>query len=197
MNLETAASTDGADLSITKLRRPSAELTQLRCLCLTDDNEDKTLECLERFGLLAIGTPAEVLENRPYWIELSGNLTPVTKSDTQPRLVVRPFLDNRVTFPVRIRHSQDHQEADTSVVIGKIAFMRDPRHIKSTAEGVELTPRPVVTLEIRLPRPGESVLLATAGSEILGRSELDRNLLARQLGSDWNPVGSGAWIDTG
>ncbi|KAF5405976.1 Ankyrin: unc [Paragonimus heterotremus] len=186
MNLETAASTDGTDLSMTKLRRPSAELTQLRCLCLTDDNEDKTLECLERFGLLAIGTPAEVLENRPYWIELSGNLTPVTKSDTQPRLVVRPFLDNRVTFPVRIRHSQDHQEADTSVVIGKIAFMRDPRHIKSTAEGVELTPRPVVTLEIRLPRPGESVLLATAGTEIFGRSELDRNLLARQLGSDWN-----------
>uniref|UniRef100_A0A183A7V9 ZU5 domain-containing protein n=1 Tax=Echinostoma caproni TaxID=27848 RepID=A0A183A7V9_9TREM len=147
------------------------ELAQIRCLCLTDDNEDKTLECLERFGLVAVGTPVELLENRPYWIEMTGNLVPITKADTQPRLVVRPFLDNRITFPVRVRSDATDGEKDIAMVTGKIHFMRDPRHLVREAEDVSPPQRPVTTLDIHLPRPGQSMLLVTTG-ELIVRMDL-------------------------
>ncbi|GAA47164.1 ankyrin [Clonorchis sinensis] len=171
------------------LHRPSAELAQLRCLCLTDDQEDKTLECLERFALIAVGTPTEVLEDTVYWIELTGNLAPVTKADSQPSLLVRPFHENRVTFPVRVRDS-GFAEPESNLITGKISFMRDPRHTKPPVDDVQLPQQPVTTLDLRLPRPGESILVATADSEIIGRSELNRAMIARQLGSDWQKLAS-------
>ncbi|CAL8071610.1 unnamed protein product [Calicophoron daubneyi] len=167
-----------------RMSRPTSELTQIRCLCLTDDKEDKTLECLERFALLASGGPVELLENRPYWIELSGNFTPMLKTNAQPRLVVRPFEDNRVTFPVRV-HDAAERETDSSMASGRILFMRDPRHLAAE----EMLPkRPVTELLIRLPRPGLSTLVSTRESEIIGRSELNRKALARQIGVDWRKL---------
>ncbi|VDK38825.1 unnamed protein product [Dibothriocephalus latus] len=41
-------------------RRHHPEEAQLRCVCLTDDTEQKTLECQEGFEILARGEPVEV-----------------------------------------------------------------------------------------------------------------------------------------
>ncbi|KER22832.1 hypothetical protein T265_14770, partial [Opisthorchis viverrini] len=189
MNGESPTSARQSPGQLRGLHRPSAELAQLRCLCLTDDQEDKTLECLERFALIAVGTPTEVLEDTVYWIELTGNLASVTKADSQPSLLVRPFHENRVTFPVRVRDS-GFAEPEANLITGKIAFLRDPRHTKPPVDDVQLPQQPVTTLDLRLPRPGESILVATADSEIIGRSELNRSMIARQLGSDWQKLAS-------
>ncbi|THD29064.1 Ankyrin 2, partial [Fasciola hepatica] len=188
MNLDTASMPIDGVTNITgtpRIRQSGMELAQIRCLCLTDDNEDKTLECLERFGLVAVGASSELLEDHPYWIEMTGNLVPITKADSQPHLIVRPFQDNRITFPVRIRSDTLETEKDEAMVSGKIHFMRDPRHLVREPEDISPPQRPVTTLDIHLPRPGQSVLIVTADSEILGRSELDRMKVARQLGADW------------
>ncbi|VDQ06902.1 unnamed protein product [Trichobilharzia regenti] len=46
--------------SIPLVRRSATEFAQIRCICLTDDTEDKTLECLEHYYQVAIGPFVEV-----------------------------------------------------------------------------------------------------------------------------------------
>lgn len=115
-------------------------------------------------------TPAQLLECRPYWIELAGNVTPVTPVGEQVRLAIRSFYDNRVTFPVRMRDYQS-VEADAAAdevqgadeIRGRIAFMQYPRHVVDPAQQQQQPPqRPVCILEIRLPRTGGSPRLTTA-----------------------------------
>ncbi|VDP73916.1 unnamed protein product, partial [Echinostoma caproni] len=72
-------------------RRHHQEEAQLRCLCLTDDPVEKTLEAQEGFQLLATGPQIEVLDDHPYWIETAGNLVPVAKTEEQLQLTVHAF----------------------------------------------------------------------------------------------------------
>lgn len=62
---------------------------RLRVFCMTDDREDKTLEHQEHFTEVAKSRDVEVLEGKTQYIELSGNLAPVTKPGDQLRLSFR------------------------------------------------------------------------------------------------------------
>ena len=62
----------------------------------------------------------EVLEGKPQWIEMAGNLAPVTKSGEQLRLKFYAFRENRLPFLVRLR--------DVGAgAAGRIMFMRESR----------------------------------------------------------------------
>ena len=81
----------------------------------------------------------QVLEDKPLFIEMGGNLIPVTKSGDQLYLVFHAFRENRLPFVVRIRNTS--QEAK-----GRLAFMKEPK----VARG-EISESPVCNLNIRLP----------------------------------------------
>ncbi|KAA3678593.1 ankyrin [Paragonimus westermani] len=192
-------------------RRHHPEEAQLRCLCLTDDPVNKTLETQEGFQLLAVGPPAEVLDDHPYWIETAGNLVPVAKSEEQLQLCVQAFHENRLNMLVRVK---DPSQA----AVGKLAFMRHPRAVLN-ALGMPQTR--VTVLEARLPdglgpnytgpvlkstdiddlpveverKPLERTEKMVDGYVVLpgkdefddtiARSELDLRQVANCLGSDW------------
>nr|CDS20415.1 ankyrin :unc [Echinococcus granulosus] len=101
-------------------KRPEVDEALMRCFCITDDKVDKTLECQEGFDLVAASNEIEVVDNRPTWLESSGNLAPVVKADDQLRLHFNAFRENRLAFPVRIKDPQLEPS-------GKLAFVRDPR----------------------------------------------------------------------
>ncbi|VDM34980.1 unnamed protein product [Hydatigera taeniaeformis] len=101
-------------------KRPEVDEALMRCFCITDDKVDKTLECQEGFDLVAASNEIEVVDNRPTWLEASGNLVPVVKADDQLRLHFNAFRENRLAFPVRIKDPQLEP-------CGKLAFVRDPR----------------------------------------------------------------------
>ena len=77
-------------------RRHHPEEAHVRCVCLTDDSEQKTLECQEGFEVVArsggSNSPStellaadstglvEFLHNRPIWLETAGNFVPVATS---------------------------------------------------------------------------------------------------------------------
>ncbi|XP_035714744.1 ankyrin-3 isoform X3 [Folsomia candida] len=116
------------------------ELTEarLRVFCMTDDREEKTLEGQEHFTEVAKSRDVEVLEGKQQWIEMAGNLAPVTKSGEQLRLKFIAFRENRLPFLVRLRDVN----ADA---VGRIIFMRDS---KSSQKGDQA---PVCNLNIVLP----------------------------------------------
>lgn len=79
MNLDTATTAvDGltGTTDTPRIRHSGMELAQIRCLCLTDDNEDKTLECLERFGLVAVGPSSEVRDLVTVFHKFSVSMSP-------------------------------------------------------------------------------------------------------------------------
>ncbi|XP_018652716.1 putative ankyrin 2,3/unc44 [Schistosoma mansoni] len=123
----------------------------VRCFCVTDDKVDKTLECQEGFELCAASPEVEIIESRPVWLETAGNLLPVAKLSEQLRLHFNAFHENRLAFPVRVKDLQQE-------VIGKLAFMREPRQPIRDGDGDsqyiyhEIAPiqKPLCTLEIRL-----------------------------------------------
>ncbi|KAF5403569.1 hypothetical protein PHET_02981 [Paragonimus heterotremus] len=192
-------------------RRHHPEEAQLRCLCLTDDPVNKTLETQEGFQLIAVGPPVEVLDDHPYWIETAGNLVPVAKSEEQLQLCVQAFHENRLNMLVRVK---DPSQA----AVGKLAFMRHPRAVLN-ALGMPQTR--VTVLEARLPdglgpnytgpvlkstdiddlpielerKPLEWTEKMVDGYVVLpgkdefddtiARSELDLRQVANCLGSDW------------
>jgi len=61
-----------------------------------------------------------VLEGKPQWIEMAGNLAPVSKSGEQLRLKFYAFKENRLPFLVRLRDSN-------SDAVGRIMFMRESK----------------------------------------------------------------------
>uniref|UniRef100_A0A0R3TAI2 Death domain-containing protein n=1 Tax=Rodentolepis nana TaxID=102285 RepID=A0A0R3TAI2_RODNA len=137
-------------------KRPEVDEALMRCFCITDDKVDKTLECQEGFDLVAASNEIEVVDNRPTWLETSGNLVPVCKADDQLRLHFNAFRENRLAFPVRIKDPQLEPS-------GKLAFVQDPRP-GSTAEikpmlqemgGTAITDalpvRPICGLDVVLP----------------------------------------------
>ncbi len=112
---------------------------RLRVFCMTDDKEDKTLEYQENFTEVAKSRDVEVLEGKPQYTELAGNLIPVTKSGEQLQFPFKAFRENRLPFSVRVKD----QHADT---VGRALFMREPRVAKG-----EQPQQPICILNIVLP----------------------------------------------
>ncbi|XP_055685331.1 ankyrin-3-like isoform X6 [Lutzomyia longipalpis] len=112
---------------------------RLRVFCMTDDKEDKTLEHQEYFTEVAKSRDVEVLEGKSQFIEMAGNLIPVTKSGEQLQLPFKAFRENRLPFSVRVKD----QHADT---VGRALFMREPKVAKG-----EPPQQPICILNIVLP----------------------------------------------
>ena len=112
---------------------------RLRVFCMTDDKEDKTLEQQESFTEVAKSRDVEVLESKPQYIEMAGNLIPITKSGDQLQLTFKAFRENRLPFNIRVKD----QHADT---IGRTLFMREPKVAKG-----EPPQQPICILNVVLP----------------------------------------------
>ena len=116
---------------------------KLRVYCITDDREEKNLEIRENFVTVAKSKEVEVLENRVQWLEMGGNIAPVTKSNgEQLSFTFNAFFENRLPFVVRIR------DTDQTPATGRLVFLKDPKNapIKS-----DVRSPPVCTLDIQLP----------------------------------------------
>lgn len=120
-------------------KRNELNEAQLRVFCMTDDKEEKTLENQENFTEIAKSRDVEVLESKAQFLEFAGNLTPVTKSGEQLYLMFNAFRENRLPFTVRVKDLGQEP-------VGRIAFMRDSRRIKS-----DQPQQPICTLNINLP----------------------------------------------
>ncbi|XP_022079355.1 ankyrin-2-like isoform X25 [Acanthaster planci] len=94
--------------------------SRVRVYCVTDDRTDKTLEQQEHFKEVARSKDVEVLESKPIYIEMAGNLVPVQKSGDQLHLVFSPFHENRLPFFVRVRDSATEP-------CGRLSFMSEPK----------------------------------------------------------------------
>ncbi|XP_076361546.1 uncharacterized protein LOC143252767 isoform X7 [Tachypleus tridentatus] len=112
---------------------------ELRVFCMTDDKKEKTLEIQENFTEIAKSRDVEVLEGKPQFLELAGNLVPVTKAGEQLTLSFQPFKENRLPFIVRVKDPDQDP-------VGRIAFMREPR----VGRG-EPPQTPICNLNIALP----------------------------------------------
>ncbi|KAH8270313.1 hypothetical protein KR018_007727 [Drosophila ironensis] len=106
---------------------------------MTDDREDKTLEKHELYTEVAKSRDVEVLEGKPQFIEMAGNLVPVTKSGDQLQLQFKAFRENRLPFTVRVKD----QHAD---IVGRTLFMKEPKVAKG-----EPPQQPICILNIVLP----------------------------------------------
>lgn len=84
---------------------------------------------------------SQVLEGKPQYMEMTGNLVPLSKADDQLHVNFHAFRENRLPFGLRIH--------DVSLEpTGKMAFAREPRSALSGAPQA-----PVSTLDVRLPDP--------------------------------------------
>ena len=81
----------------------------------------------------------QVLEGRPQYIEMAGNLIPVTKSGDQLHINFKAFRENRLPSMVKIRDPDQEAAA-------RVAFMKEPK----LARG-EAPQNPICNLNIRLP----------------------------------------------
>lgn len=139
---------------------------RLRVFCMTDDREDKTLEQQENFTEVAKSRDVEVLENKIQYMELAGNLIPVTKSGEQLQFPFKAFKENRLPFSVRVKD----QHADT---VGRALFMREPKVAKG-----EQPQTPICILNIVLPEDiiPEQVSVLDGSQEVIHRIELSSHI---------------------
>jgi len=86
----------------------------------------------------------QVLEGRPQYVEMTGNLAVVSKSGEQPYIEFNSFYENRLPLVVRVR--DPHQDCT-----GRVAFFREPRTARS-----DLPQPPTCSLNIRLPSIDDS-----------------------------------------
>lgn len=152
---------------------------RLRVFCMTDDREDKTLEQQEFFTEVAKSRDVEVLENKIQYLELAGNLVPVTKSGDQLQFPFKAFRENRLPFSVRVKD----QHADT---VGRVLFMREPKVAKG-----EQPQTPICCLNIVLPEdiiPEASVL--DGSSEHISRVEFSSHLRSKYPVDEYSRLGA-------
>jgi ankyrin len=126
-------------------KRHDLNEAKLRVYCITDDKEEKTLELRENFLLVAKSKEVEILENRTQWLEMGGNIAPVSvnkSSGEQLSVNFQSFVENRLPFVVRIRDLE--QQPPT----GRLVFLKDPKN--ATLKSDVRSP-PVCTLDIQLP----------------------------------------------
>lgn len=151
---------------------------RLRVFCMTDDREDKTLEQQENFTEVAKSRDVEVLENKIQYLELAGNLVPVTKSGEQLQFPFKAFRENRLPFSVRVKD----QHADT---VGRALFMREPKVAKG-----EQPQQPICCLNIVLPEdiiPETSVIGST---EFVSRVEFSSHLRNKYPVDEYSRLGA-------
>ncbi|XP_061181777.1 ankyrin-2-like [Saccostrea echinata] len=120
-------------------KRTGEEEGKLRMFCMTDDRIDKTLEKQEHFMEVARSRDVEVLEGRPQYVEMAGNLIPITKSGDQLYISFKAFRENRLPCLVKIR-DRDQEPA------ARVAFMKEPKVVRG-----ELPQTPICNLNIALP----------------------------------------------
>lgn len=156
---------------------------RLRVFCMTDDKEDKTLENQEHFTEVAKSRDVEVLEGKPQYTELAGNLIPVTKSGEQLQFPFKAFRENRLPFNVRVKD----QHADT---VGRALFMREPRVAKG-----EQPQQPICILNIVLPEKIIPDHISVVGEhrEIITRIDMSR--LHKLPSDDYNYLGDLRIVD--
>ncbi|CAL1296828.1 unnamed protein product [Larinioides sclopetarius] len=164
---------------------------QLRVFCMTDDKEDKTLECQEHFTEIAKSRDVEVLEGKLQFLEFAGNIAPVTKSGEQLQLPFQAFHENRLPFAVRVK--DPHIEP-----MGRIAFMREPKAARGEPPLVPICNLNVALPEIILTDSSDVIELVTlekrydfiqeAGlskPELIHRADLRLSDIAQGLDKDW------------
>ena len=81
----------------------------------------------------------EVLEGKNLYIEMAGNLIPVTKSGDQIHFPFHPFQENRLPFLVKVKDPSDDPQ-------GRLAFMREAKSGRN-----DLPQTPICNLSVRLP----------------------------------------------
>ncbi|KAK6645085.1 hypothetical protein RUM43_001361 [Polyplax serrata] len=161
---------------------------RLRVFCMTDDKEDKTLEHQEHFTEVAKSRDVEVLEGKQQYVELAGNLVPVTKSGDQLQLGFKAFRENRLPFTVRVK--DPHVDS-----IGRLLFMKEAKVSKG-----DPPQQPMCCLNIVLPEtimPDSSLsepdlyalqkkisAMKDSGIEIR-RNDLRLSDISNLLGYDW------------
>lgn len=135
---------------------------RLRVFCMTDDREDKTLEHQEHYTEVAKSRDVEVLEDKIQYIELAGNLVPITKSGEQLKLTFKAFRENRLPFAVRVKD----QHAD---IVGRALFMREPKVAKG-----EPPQQPICILNVMLPENiiPEQLTILDEDRDIITRIEI-------------------------
>ncbi|XP_076327360.1 uncharacterized protein LOC143234139 isoform X6 [Tachypleus tridentatus] len=165
---------------------------ELRVFCMTDDKEEKTLECQENFTEIAKSREVEVMEGKSQYLEFAGNFVPVTKAGEQLALNFQAFRENRLPFVVHVK--DPHQDP-----MGRIAFMREPRTSRE-----EPLQTPICNLNISLPDickiekkpiPTETLTMekkygfveetGLACPELIHRADLRVSDIAQGLGDDW------------
>lgn len=77
----------------------------------------------------------KVIDQKPQYLEMAGNLIPIAKTEEQLNVVFRAFTENRLAFPVRVRDLSREPSA-------RLSFMREPRE----ARGQKAVCSVVVTL---------------------------------------------------
>lgn len=164
---------------------------RLRVFCMTDDKEDKTLEHQEYFTEVAKSRDVEVLEGKFQYIEMAGNLIPVTKSGEQLQLSFKAFKENRLPISVRVKD----QHAD---IVGRTLFMREPKVAKG-----DPPQQPICILNIVLPEnilPDQISIMDKSSYDVLSQiSGIERKVpdnynylgdlrivdISNLLGADW------------
>lgn len=139
----SSSSSDAVSSAKSRFRRKVFHLAdaELRCVCLIDDMPEKTLEQQEKFQLVAIGPPTEVMDSKPYWLETVGDIASYPAHANQLNLNVQAFQENRLTYPVRMRQSDDSSKGP----VGEFRVFREPHEIATEND------QPITVLEIRMP----------------------------------------------
>ena len=86
----------------------------------------------------------QVLDGKPQYVELAGNLAPVSKSGEQPSVLFRAFRENRLPFVVRVRDA-------THDASGRLAFVPESRTAARPAAASDMVVTPTCTLNVTLP----------------------------------------------
>ena len=76
----------------------------------------------------------EVLEGKSHFVELAGNLVPVTKSGDQLSLRFYAFRENRLPFNVRVKDPN-------SEPLGRIAFTKEPKNNRQDSSSSSQAPQ--------------------------------------------------------
>uniref|UniRef100_A0A5K3F636 ANK_REP_REGION domain-containing protein n=1 Tax=Mesocestoides corti TaxID=53468 RepID=A0A5K3F636_MESCO len=187
----TDASTSGTAVS-SRFRRKVFHPAdaELRCVCLIDDVPEKTLEQQEKFQLVAIGPPTEVIDSKAYWLETVGDISSYPAHAGQLSLDVQAFQENRLTYPVRVR-----QPAGTvAPPVGYFRVHCEPRGTSATPgeinEAGVSAQQPITALEIRM--PGDKIegrwLDAATTEEVLTEAmqpKLDIRGISLRVGNRW------------
>lgn len=82
--------------------------------------------CMSNFSLTS---HFQVMEGKPQFVEIAGNMVPVTKSGDQLQLVFRAFKENRLPFTVRVKD----QHVDS---VGRLLFMREAKVTRTSVIGI-------------------------------------------------------------